>query len=634
MSLRVAFELTMLDLLVRLTQSDPPPLPPKHRLLRSKVDIQAVNPYLLAPLPIESPWEETMALIYQALKLEIMRTRLCLCHSIKRGHSDNIVMSEANVIDDAEPQGLHSPLSKNSKEAVLTDTIEISTDKVPVKGEGDKNIIDGGGDGTELQNNGETAVLHEVDSFVGIMDAVAPLARVRDLLRNRDGEERVKTIKLVGQLSTKPVLLKHLLYIAFHPSKPNLHNLALADPSQFKFYQGRIANGSGAVQSFFLVGQVVYSELFNEDNSKQICVKPLYSHWARSAVVIGKIMGLKSNESVTFSSYHGGVSMTTYMKKSISTGDDSTLHPVPVNGKKHGPAMERKRLIVPVFDCKGTFQLTKYHKMLPVSEDPEVGSFVTVIFTTRRTIRLKKVTFPKPSDLYVNFGVTGHEVVVKKEIEVEDEPSEDDKDTPYIPSHILRTVTLCLREKMAFPLELYGEIASFADDHTVLRNFTLSCRAAQNMCQPLLWERVHVSNIHESGSMYLWFLENVHLARETRTVKLFGPGGYSQSQEADWLQLHRLVFLLSTGRSIVSVEVARFNLDSIPSSFLSPLLAAVIGDASFRVVGCKYGPTSFEQIVTSGVQRAAFGTWRNCAFISTEMNSAGYKKFSMNADKA
>ncbi|KAK0430559.1 hypothetical protein EV421DRAFT_1912765 [Armillaria borealis] len=396
--------------------------------------------------------------------------------------------NEAMVI---EPQELHSPFLKDDKETVLARDIEPGANAGPSKetenkggssndigqhsfynieqevkgvdGDSDADLMNDdtkqapdGGNSREFRNKGEPADRPEVGSFARIMDSVVPLSRVTDLLRNRDGEERVRTIELVGHLSTKPALLKRLLYIAFHLSKPNLHNLALADPLQYKFYQGRISSGSGAAQSFFLIGQVMYSKLFDEDNSKQICVKPLYSHWARSAAVIGKIMGLKSNEPVTFSSYHGGISMTMYMKKSTtSPGDATTSCPVPVNGKKHGPAVHPWNESVPVFDCRGSFQLTKYHKMTPIEEDPEIESFVAVIFTVgrfkdgdhfvvspniqvvlclgdKKDDSIEEGDIPKDIRSLQQFGVKGAEVSVNKKIEVEDEPSEDDKETPYV----------------------------------------------------------------------------------------------------------------------------------------------------------------------------------------------------------
>ncbi|KAK0432386.1 hypothetical protein EV421DRAFT_1742354 [Armillaria borealis] len=524
---------------------------------------------------------------------------------------------DSNKAMDPEPQELQFSIPKDNNEAVLTCAVELGDDYNLVKVKGNKgntgdaigrqslndiqqepNGVIGGngtcmqelknddkfdiddtkqepnginrGNNTELKNKEELAVQHEIGSFARIMDAVVPLSRVKDLLWNRDGEERVKTVELVGHLSTKPALLKHLLYISFHPSKPNLHNLALADLSQFKFYQGCISNGSGAAQSFFLIGQVMYSDLFDEDNSKQICIKPLYSHWARSAAVIG-------------------------------SDDATTSRLVPINGRKHRP--------VPVFDCKGSFQLTKYHKTTPLEEDPEIGSFVAIIFTIgrfkdgdhfvvspniqvvlclgdKKDDLIEEGDIPKDIRSLQQFGVKGSEVTVKKEIEVEDEPSEDDKDTllhctPSVSVHFLCTVPLCLHKKMVLPLDIYSEIALFIDDRTVLCELTLSSCAARNACQPILWEHVDISNIHNSGSMYLWFIKNVHLARETQIIKLFGPGRYSRSQKANWLQLHHLLLLLSTGHNIVSVEVAQFDLESIPSSLLSPLLSVVIGNASF-----------------------------------------------------
>ncbi|SJL17397.1 uncharacterized protein ARMOST_20947 [Armillaria ostoyae] len=251
--------------------------------------------------------------------------------------------------------------------------------------------VKSGANAGDVQDSSAAPCSHERDSpmqtppalenpFDGIMSAVSVLPRVKDLLRNHEMEERVKTIELVDHLSSKPILLTHLLHLAFHLSKPNLSNLALVDPSQFCFNQGRIVMGSGPMQSFFLVRQVVHSDLFSADSTKQICIKPLYTHWARAAAVVGKIIGVKAGCSIVFSSFRGGVSLSSYMKKL----SDPTPSTVPVNGKKHGPAVRPWNESMPVFDCHGSFQLTKYHKCPPDSEDPKINSFVVVIFTIGR----------------------------------------------------------------------------------------------------------------------------------------------------------------------------------------------------------------------------------------------------------
>ncbi|KAK0215913.1 hypothetical protein EDD85DRAFT_962575 [Armillaria nabsnona] len=248
--------------------------------------------------------------------------------------SNNTVLLEGNVIDDANHQELLSPPTKDNKEAVLTDSNKLGTNSGLVKGTGNKGSVS-----DESHKHGPIDV--------------------------QPGPE-----------------------------------------------------GAGRDDDI---------ELFNEDNSKRICVKLLYSHWAHSAAVI--------------------VFMGQFFQQLLGTGDNSTLCPIPMNGKKHGP--------VPMFDCKRTIQLTKYHKTLLVLEDPEVGSFIAVIFTVGwfkdsdhfivlPNIQVVLCLGDKKDDLIEardilksiqslhQFRVTGHKVIVKKEIEVEGKPLEDNKDMPYV----------------------------------------------------------------------------------------------------------------------------------------------------------------------------------------------------------
>ncbi|KAK0496952.1 hypothetical protein EDD18DRAFT_1352807 [Armillaria luteobubalina] len=231
----------------------------------------------------------------------------------------------------------------------------------------------------KLDNAGAVST-SSVNPFDSVLAAITVLLHMKDLFCNREMEERVNTVDLVRHLSSKPSLLSRLMHIAFHPSKPNLNNLALIDPSQFRFSQGHIVMGTSPTQSFFLVGQVAHSNLFTSNASKQICVKPLYTHWARTASAIAKILGVNAGAPLVFASYCGGISMSSYMKTSAEPSPSA----IPVNGKKHGPAIRPWNENVPVFDCRSSFQLTKYHKCPLDSEDPAVGSFVALIFMLGR----------------------------------------------------------------------------------------------------------------------------------------------------------------------------------------------------------------------------------------------------------
>ncbi|SJL11806.1 uncharacterized protein ARMOST_15216 [Armillaria ostoyae] len=156
-----------------------------------------------------------------------------------------------------------------------------------------------------------------------------------------------------------------------------------------------------------------------------------------------------------FATFRGGISMTTYMKKATDSTESTGCSP-PVNGKKYGPVIHPWNESVPVFDCRGTFQLMKYHKCPPDNEDPEIGSFITVIFTLGRfkegdifvvspniqvVLRLgdqkdhtvEEGTVPKYIWVMKPFGVTGPDIVYAESEEVAAEGESDkDDETPFV----------------------------------------------------------------------------------------------------------------------------------------------------------------------------------------------------------
>ena len=107
---------------------------------------------------------------------------------------------------------------------------------------------------------------------------------------------------------------RRVLLLAFAPSKTNLVNLTLLDPSESSVSSDKIVHGLPYPQSFFLIGSVVYSDLFGSDTTKQICIRPLDFSFPRVTAVVGHVLGIAPGGTLLFNGYQGGMLFRSYMK--------------------------------------------------------------------------------------------------------------------------------------------------------------------------------------------------------------------------------------------------------------------------------------------------------------------------------
>lgn len=91
-------------------------------------------------------------------------------------------------------------------------------------------------------------------------------------------------------------------------------NTALIEPADFSLHSDRVVRSSLMSQSFFIVGSVVYSDLFGLKTSKQICVQPLDFMWPRIAAAVAKIFGIGPNKALMNNGFKGGVSFSSWLR--------------------------------------------------------------------------------------------------------------------------------------------------------------------------------------------------------------------------------------------------------------------------------------------------------------------------------
>ncbi|PBL01582.1 hypothetical protein ARMGADRAFT_1071125 [Armillaria gallica] len=214
--------------------------------------------------------------------------------------------------------------------------------------------------------------------YQDVIDNLIQLTRVNDYLKSRDIPERVLTVDVAALYRNNLPVISRIMQIAFAPSKDFLVNLALIDPGEFSLHGERIVHGSLVSQSFFMIGSVVYSDLFGLTTSKQICIQPLHCLWPHMAAAIGRIFGIGAKRVLMNNGFRRGLSFTSWFKNYESKAPAPF---VPVNGKQHGPSVRPRDEPVPVFDCRARFKLSAYHLSPPIKVDPENGSIVLVIFT-------------------------------------------------------------------------------------------------------------------------------------------------------------------------------------------------------------------------------------------------------------
>ncbi|KAK0479749.1 hypothetical protein IW261DRAFT_1564404 [Armillaria novae-zelandiae] len=250
-----------------------------------------------------------------------------------------------------------------------------------------------------------------------VANNLVQLTRVNDYLKSRDIPEQVPTVDIAAMYRNNyPIIsTSRVMHIAFAPSKDCLTNLALIDPDDYSVHSERVVRATVVPRSFFMLGSVVYSDLFGLSTAKQICIQPLHFLWPRTAAAIGHVFEVGPKKVLMNNGYRRGLSFTSWLKSS----ETSTATPdIPVNGKRHGPAIRPRDQPVPVFDCRGPFKLSSYHTCPADNVDPENGSIVLIIFTLGRYKEL-------------GYNVVSYNVQVV--LRLADTPSDDDGKKPVVP---------------------------------------------------------------------------------------------------------------------------------------------------------------------------------------------------------
>ncbi|KAK0448211.1 hypothetical protein EV421DRAFT_1900854 [Armillaria borealis] len=213
------------------------------------------------------------------------------------------------------------------------------------------------------------------------------------------------------------------------PSKSNLVNLALVDPSEFSVVSERLVHVLPYPQSFFLIGSVVYSNLFGKDMTKQICMEPLDLSFPHVAAILRRVFRTAPGGALLFNGYRGGMSFQSWMK----SDSNRNVHPCAMNGKRHGPGTYHSRCILnqltssltaicawdkPVFDCRGGFRLSQYHLNAKCHADPDEGDVVLIICT---------------AGWYRNLSYNVMSLNVQVVLKIADSPTVTDRDKPAHP---------------------------------------------------------------------------------------------------------------------------------------------------------------------------------------------------------
>lgn len=156
-----------------------------------------------------------------------------------------------------------------------------------------------------------------------IIHALIPVPCIRDLLKTKDISDPVPMFNLVRYYRNNKEVIKwvficlllsipwfscfrRVLLLVFALSKTNLMNLALSDPTEFSVSLDKIMHSLLYPQSFFLIGSVVYSDLFGAKTTKQICIRPLSFSFPRVMAILSCIYGTAPGGSLYFNGYHSG----------------------------------------------------------------------------------------------------------------------------------------------------------------------------------------------------------------------------------------------------------------------------------------------------------------------------------------
>ncbi|SJL11511.1 uncharacterized protein ARMOST_14915 [Armillaria ostoyae] len=295
-------------------------------------------------------------------------------HSPGDGNASKAKAAKTDVSQDVagnskpEPDGQSSPLSTATDSTCPSNSASHENLTAPAETvDGARNRTAHGGFSDDKKN-----------PYEGILRVLIPVPRIRDLLKAKDIADPVPTFNLIRYYRNNRAVIKRVLLLAFAPSKTNLMNLALSDPTECSVSSDKIVHGLPYAQSFFLIGSVVYSDLFGGDTTKQICMRPLDFSFSRVTAVVGRVFGTAPGGTLFFNGYRGGMSFMSWMKPE-SGRMSQTVPPHAVNGKRH--VVRPWDEPVPVFDCRAGFKLSQYHLAPKCFENPEEGDLVFIICT-------------------------------------------------------------------------------------------------------------------------------------------------------------------------------------------------------------------------------------------------------------
>ncbi|KAK0471491.1 hypothetical protein IW261DRAFT_1425127 [Armillaria novae-zelandiae] len=267
------------------------------------------------------------------------------------------------------PKRDHSPVvASPAKKARTDDLLNVEDD---ISADADSKT-------TSVKN---TASNSNNNPYAVIANSIIHLMPVNDYIKSRDIPERVPTVNVATLYRNNYPVIIRLMHIAFAPSKDNLMNICLVDPDNFTIHSERVIRNS-------LVAQTA---------------------------AIGHIFGLGVKKVLMNNGFRRGLSFTSWLKSGDFQGSGSTI---PVNGRRHGPAIHSRDEPVPVFDCRGPFKLSSYHTCPASTVDPDNGSIILVIFTLNRYREL-------------SYNVASYNVQVV--LRLADPPSDNDAEKPATP---------------------------------------------------------------------------------------------------------------------------------------------------------------------------------------------------------
>ncbi|KAK0441713.1 uncharacterized protein EV420DRAFT_1649936 [Desarmillaria tabescens] len=267
----------------------------------------------------------------------------------KDGMDDtNPSMPEDIEMDDINSQIAWSPMPNT--DGLVNDKIDSTAPAVQAGSKMTQAPAEGSKNSESTQMVVTTA--NGYNPWVDIVNAIPKLCHVKTLDSNMEyGEDHIQVYDWVSRFQND---FPHLMMLAFIPSMPHLTNLALGNPSDFKYDNKRITGAYTYPQSFFMLSSVTFSSLFKGNFNCAIAIKPLALFWPHQASVLAEIMGIdfKCNL-LSFKTVQDSLMFTTYPKPK-----DPSTPPLPskacINSKTFRPAVQPWNKDIPLYDAVAT----------------------------------------------------------------------------------------------------------------------------------------------------------------------------------------------------------------------------------------------------------------------------------------